>query len=65
MMWASRITGLGLEVALPTLAGYYIDGRYNSRPWATLAGTALGFTAGLIHLIQIAKDAARTEQRPR
>jgi F0F1-type ATP synthase assembly protein I len=55
MAWASRITGFGLEVALPAMGGYFLDGWWGTRPWATLAGAALGFVLGFIHLLQTAR----------
>jgi hypothetical protein len=55
MAWASRITGFGLEVALPAMGGYYLDSRWGTRPGLTLAGATLGFVVGFIHLIQMAR----------
>ncbi|QDV37037.1 AtpZ/AtpI family protein [Tautonia plasticadhaerens] len=49
--WAYRITAIGLEFSLPTLAGYLLDRRWESSPVATLIGACLGFAAGLYHLI--------------
>ena len=51
--WSSRLTALGLEFALPPLAGYYLDDRWGTEPLLTLLGTGLGFAAGLFHLLRM------------
>jgi ATP synthase protein I len=56
VQWASRITGLGLEVAVPTLVGAYIDNRWHSSPAGVLAGMVLGFAAMMVHVLQIARE---------
>jgi ATP synthase protein I len=56
MMWASRITSLGLEFALPALGGVYLDRRFDTRPWGTLIGSALGFALGMWHILKIARE---------
>lgn len=57
--WASRITSLGLEFALPAWGGWWLDGRLGTRPWCLIAGTILGFGTGIVHLVGIARDAAK------
>jgi F0F1-type ATP synthase assembly protein I len=60
--WASRVTSLALEFVLPTLAGWWIDGRLGTRPWGLMAGATLGFVVGLIHLLQIARGGAKSRR---
>jgi len=55
-MWASRVTTVGLEFALPALGGFYLDRWWGTRPLATLLGLALGFGAGMVHLLRIARE---------
>ncbi len=57
--WASRITALGFEFALPAFLGDYLDRRWGSGPVGLLAGMALGFAAGMVHLLRIARDASK------
>jgi F0F1-type ATP synthase assembly protein I len=64
LSWASRITALGLEFALPALAGHWIDGRLGTSPWVTLLGCVLGITAGFVHLMQIAREGAVKNPKP-
>jgi F0F1-type ATP synthase assembly protein I len=64
LSWASRVTGLGLEFALPALAGHWIDGRLGTRPWVTLLGCFLGIAAGFVHLMQIAREGAVKTPKP-
>ena len=55
MQWATTITTIGLEMALPPLAGVWLDGRYKTGPWWTLAFSALGFAVAMRHLWQLAQ----------
>jgi F0F1-type ATP synthase assembly protein I len=54
--WASRVTTLSLEFALPTLAGVFLDKRWGTSPVGVLVGMVLGFAVGMTHLLQIAKQ---------
>ena len=56
--WASRITAVGLEFALPPLGGLWLDKYWSLGPLGVIAGAALGFTAGMVHLLQISRDGA-------
>ncbi len=42
----AQYAGLGLEIAValsaPIIIGFWLDGRYDSSPWLTLAGIFLG-----------------------
>ena len=42
----------GVEVALPTLLGYWADQQLGWMPALTLVGLTLGFGGGLYHLIR-------------
>lgn len=57
------IAGTGIEfltaVGLFVLVGWWLDGKWNSFPWLTLAGAAVGFAAGLYLLIKAAGNAFR------
>jgi hypothetical protein len=56
VQWASRITGLGLEFALPPLLGIALDRWWNTTPWATVVGAVLGFVVGMMHVLRIARE---------
>jgi ATP synthase protein I len=56
--WASRITTVGLEFALPPLLGWALDRWWGIMPVATVVGAILGFAAGMMHLLRIARDAS-------
>jgi hypothetical protein len=57
--WASRITTLGFEFALPALLGHYIDRKAGSNPVGLLVGMVFGFVAGMVHLLRIARDSSK------
>ncbi len=57
--WASRISTIGLEFALPPLAGAGLDRWWGTSPWATVAGAALGFAVGMVHLLRVARQGTK------
>ena len=58
-----RYSGVGLELAGATaglaLVGYWIDGRFGTRPWATLIGVVIGIVGGLYNLVRESLAAVR------
>ncbi len=53
---AGPLLGIGIELALYILiflmAGRYLDNRWDTDPWLTLLGAALGFAAGIYSLFK-------------
>jgi F0F1-type ATP synthase assembly protein I len=51
-----RYSSVGLELAGATaglaLIGYWVDGRFGTRPWGMLAGVIIGLVGGLYNLIR-------------
>jgi F0F1-type ATP synthase assembly protein I len=58
-----RHSGVGLEMAGATaglaLIGYWIDGRFGTRPWATVGGVVIGLVGGLYNLMRESLEAIR------
>jgi F0F1-type ATP synthase assembly protein I len=58
-----RYSGAGLELAGATaglaLVGYWIDGKFDTAPWAMLAGVIIGIVGGLYNLIKESLAAMR------
>jgi len=62
-----RHSGAGLELAGATaglaLAGYWLDGKFDTGPWGLLVGVFIGIVGGLYNLVKAAiqaqKDAAQ------
>jgi F0F1-type ATP synthase assembly protein I len=61
-----RYSGVGLELAGATaglaLIGYWVDGRFGTRPWGTLIGVIIGIVGGLFNLIKESLAAVREAQ---
>ncbi len=53
---ASSITSIGLEFSLPVGIGLWIDGHWHTTPIATLMGAVLGFLAGMMHVVAVARS---------
>ncbi len=54
--WASRVSTVGLEFALPALLGFGLDRWWHIGPWGTVVGAAVGFAIGMTHLLRIAHE---------
>lgn len=64
----AEITTLGLTFPLAIAAGYgigwWLDGKFGTGPWLTIAGTALGVVSAFVQLFRLAaKDDAKTGDR--
>jgi F0F1-type ATP synthase assembly protein I len=53
----------GVEMVLPALLGYWIDGWLDTLPWFTVILAVLGFAAGLTHLIVLLNRKERDEPK--
>lgn len=62
MAWASQISNLGLELALPILAGYWLDQRWQTKPWLLIAGALLGISVFSLSVFRLSKAAAKKSQ---
>jgi F0F1-type ATP synthase assembly protein I len=60
MAIAYRGLTLGSEFVLPALGGLALDRWWGTLPWFTLAGTALGFAVGMLHLLRFARESSRS-----
>jgi ATP synthase protein I len=57
--WATRVTTIGLEFALPPLLGGVLDRRWRLGSILTILGALFGFLTGMVHLLAIAREDAR------
>jgi F0F1-type ATP synthase assembly protein I len=60
MRCLSRYGTVGIEFALcfalPVGAGMWADARWTTQPWLTLGGAVIGFTAGMLRLVRVARE---------
>jgi hypothetical protein len=56
LRWASRISTIGLEFAVPPVLGALLDRRWGTPPLVTLVGVVVGFAAAMVHLLRIARE---------
>lgn len=64
MAWASRISSVGLEFAVPPLLGALLDRQLGTSPAALLIGAVLGFGIGMMTILKIAREGTSgTKQR--
>ena len=55
MQWVSRITTVSLEMSLPAVLGYWLDGRWQTGPWLVVVGGVLGFVVAMRHLLEMVR----------
>jgi F0F1-type ATP synthase assembly protein I len=65
MEWASRVTTIGLEFALPVLLGYGVDSWLHTTPAGMIIGALLGFATGMSHAVRIARELGGQATPPR
>lgn len=53
LAWASRIMAMGLAMALPAVAGSWLDARLGTG-FLAVGGLVLGFVAGMAWVVQLA-----------
>ena len=61
--WSTRLTAIGLEMALPAGGGYWLDHRIDTAPVFVILGAMLGFATGMFHLLQIAKQQGKGQPK--
>lgn len=64
LQWATAITTIGLEIALPTLGGAWLDNRYGTKPVWTVVLAVLGMIVAMRHLWDMSKRLGRRENPP-
>jgi hypothetical protein len=55
MRWVSKITNIGLSIAVPTVAGYGIDVWQGVSPWGVIGGGVLGSLMALQQVVLLTK----------
>jgi ATP synthase protein I len=63
MMWASRVTTVGLEFALPALLGVWLDRYWSLAPLGVIGGAVLGFIGGMAHLLQMSREGSNSDRK--
>ncbi|MEZ6055867.1 MAG: AtpZ/AtpI family protein [Planctomycetaceae bacterium] len=55
MTWASRISNIGIMMAVPPLLGWWGDEKWGASPWLTLLGASFGFAGGMYSIWKISQ----------
>lgn len=61
LQWATAVTTIGLEMALPPLFGAWVDRHFDTAPVWTVVLAVLGFAVAMRHLWDLAKRLGRRE----
>jgi len=65
MTWASRVTSIAMEMALPPLLGSWLDRRWGTGYTLLIVGGVLGFILGIMHLVRLAADTSPKRATPK
>lgn len=63
-VWATRITTLGLQVALPALAGWGLDRRWGTAPWMLIVGSMLGIAVFGQSVLRLSREGGGRPPHP-
>lgn len=61
MDWATRITGLALEMVVPAVIGYWLDTKLGTKFAFLIGGMVLGFITGMRQLIRWSQPGNRPD----
>ena len=61
MGYYAALAQVGIEMVVPAIVGFYLDGWLSTSPWIMVTAAVLGFAASLFHLFAILKQKARDE----
>lgn len=62
LYWSEQVIGLSLGLAIPAVAGVYLDKWLDSSPICTVGGALLGFAVLMLRLIQMVSPNRPREQ---
>ncbi len=64
MYWATRISTIGFEMAVPPAIGFWLDERYGTAPWLVLLGACLGFAVAMLDIVKLARQPSHLGELP-
>ena len=61
MGYYAALAQVGVEMVVPILFGWWIDGWLATTPWITIVAAVVGFAAGMVHMVMILRQKDRDE----
>lgn len=58
MVWASRVTSIAMQMAVPSGLGYLADRHWGTTPWWTILGACLGGVLFVMEIVRLAQGVA-------
>lgn len=55
MYWATRVSSIGMQMAIPPLLGFLGDRRFGTAPWLTLLGAVVGFSLAMLDVLRLSR----------
>ena len=59
---ASRVTSIGMQMALPPALGWWADNQFHTTPCLLFGGAILGFSVSILELLRFAKDSEKNSE---
>lgn len=60
---ASQATSIGLQMAIPTVVGWWIDSKWKTTPGFLIGGVVLGFAVAMLEIVRLAKGPQGTDSK--
>ena len=63
MVWATRVTSIAMQMAIPTGLGYLADRTWGLTPWLTIIGACLGCAMFAMEIVRLAQGLGNKRDR--
>ncbi len=58
---STRVTSIGMQMAIPPAIGWWADSKFKTEPWLLCLGAVIGFTVSMYELVRLAKDSEKSK----
>jgi F0F1-type ATP synthase assembly protein I len=63
MVWATRVTSIAMQMAVPPGLGYLADRKWGTSPWLTVVGACLGCIMFVMEIVRLSQGVAAGQPR--
>ena len=63
MVWATRVTSMAMQMAVPPGLGYLADRKWGTAPWLTIVGACLGCVMFAMEVMRLAQGMSGGQPR--
>lgn len=63
MVWATRVTSIAMQMAVPAGLGYLADRTWGLTPWLTIVGACIGFGLFTMEIVRLAQGVSPSRRK--